>query len=665
MPAGAHVGLVGRNGTGKTTLFRIIAGEIMPEQGQVLISPRDRIGRLAQEAPNGPESLLDIVLQADAERTKLLAEAETEREPARIAEIQLRLADIGAHSAPARAAGILAGLGFSHADQQRPCAEFSGGWRMRVALAATLFAEPDLLLLDEPTNYLDLEATLWLEAHIARYPRTVVVISHDRDLLDKAVDWILHLEAGKLTLYRGGYTAFERQRRERQALDRKFAARQEAERARLQAFVDRFRAKATKARQAQSRVKLLAKLEPVAALVADEVPRIEIPPPAKALSPPIIALDDVSVGYEPGHPVLRRLTLRIDDDDRIALLGANGNGKSTLVKLLAGRLEPMSGQVTRPQRLEIAYFAQHQLDELHPDDSAYEHLRRLMPDAPEAKVRARAGAVGFSQALADTPAGQLSGGEKARLLLGLATFSGPHLTVLDEPTNHLDIDSRSALIAAINSYPGAVILVSHDRHLIEACADRLLLVANGRAVPFDGDLDDYQKLVLTPARGERPERRATPSAPRSGQDARMSGAPQPNDEWRSPPCVGGSPTPKPPSSASMLRSRGSTRFWPAPGHLPAIRPRPPRSPRRARTMSARSPGRRRTGWKRARSRKPRPGINDAKTRRSDSVRRCPAAGPACRQVPAGFFGAAFCALAGAGGGPGARSIETRRPPTKR
>ena len=296
VPDGARVGLVGRNGTGKTTLFRIIAGEITPEQGQVQISPRDRIGRLAQEAPNGPESLLDVVLQADAERTQLLAEAETEREPARIAEIQCRLVDIGAHSAPARAAEILAGLGFSHADQQRPCAEFSGGWRMRVALAATLFAAPDLLLLDEPTNYLDLEATLWLEGHIARYPRAVIVISHDRDLLDKAVDWILHLEAGTLTLYRGGYTAFERQRRERQTLDRKLAVRQEAERARLQAFVDRFRAKATKARQAQSRVKLLAKLEPVAAIVAEEVPRIEIPPPAKAMSPPIIALDDVSVG---------------------------------------------------------------------------------------------------------------------------------------------------------------------------------------------------------------------------------------------------------------------------------------------------------------------------------------------------------------------------------
>jgi ATP-binding cassette subfamily F protein 3 len=507
LPAGARVGLVGRNGAGKTTLFRIIAGELTPEQGDVRLPTKSRIGRLAQEAPDGPESLLDVVLAADAERAELLAAAESEHEPTRIAEVQTRLADIGAHSAPARAAEILAGLGFSHTDQQRPCSEFSGGWRMRVALAATLFAAPDLLLLDEPTNYLDLEATLWLEEHIARYPRTVIVISHDRDLLDNAVDWILHLEAGKLALYRGGYTQFERQRRERQMLDVKLARKQDAERKRLQAFVDRFRAKATKARQAQSRVKLLAKLEPVAAVIAEEVRPIEIPPPAKPLSPPIIALDDVAVGYEPGRPVLRRLTLRIDDDDRIALLGANGNGKSTLVKLIAGRLAPMSGQITRPPRLEVGYFAQHQLDELHVDEGAFAHLRRLMPDAPEAKVRARAGAIGFPQALADTPSGQLSGGEKARLLLGLATFAGPHLLMLDEPTNHLDIDSRSALIAAINDFPGAVILVSHDRYLIEACADRLLLVADGAAAPFDGDLDDYRRLVLAD-RGADDDKRA-------------------------------------------------------------------------------------------------------------------------------------------------------------
>jgi ATP-binding cassette subfamily F protein 3 len=496
IPTGARVGLVGRNGTGKTTLFRVIAGELAPEHGSAQQTPRGSIDRLAQEAPDGPDSLLEVVLKADRERSALLAEAEHATEANRIAEVQTRLADIGAHSAPARAAEILAGLGFSHADQQRPSAEFSGGWRMRLALAATLFAQPDILLLDEPTNYLDLEGTLWLQEHLARYPRTVIIISHDRDLLDRAVNWILHLEAGKLTLYRGGYSAFERQRAERQALDRKLAKQLESQRKRLTAFVERFRAKATKARQAQSRMKLLAKLEPTPASVAEEVLPIEFPPPAKPLSPPIIALDDVAVGYEPGKPVLRRLNLRIDDDDRVALLGANGNGKSTLVKLLSGRLAPLAGRITRPDKLEIAYFAQHQLDELSPEDSAYDHLRRLLPDQPEAKVRARAGAIGFSAAKADTPAGRLSGGERARLLLGLATLSGAHLIVLDEPTNHLDIDSRAALIEGINAYPGAVILVSHDRYLIEACADRLWLVADGQVTPFDGDLEEYSELVL-------------------------------------------------------------------------------------------------------------------------------------------------------------------------
>src|ERR1700736_3391655 len=437
LPAGARVGMVGRNGAGKTTLFRIIAGELAPERGRVELAPRSRISRLAQEAPDGPESLLDVVLAADSERAQLIAQARIERDPLRIAEIQTRLADIGAHAAPARAAAILAGLGFSHPEQQRPCSEFSGGWRMRLALAATLFATPDLLLLDEPTNYLDLEGTLWLQEHLARYPRTVIIISHDRDLLDHAVNWILHLDGGKLALYRGGYTAFERQRRERQALDRKLAKQQDSERKRLTAFVDRFRAKASKARQAQSRLKLLAKLEPTAAAIAEEVLPIEFPPPGEPLSRPIIALEDVAVGYEPGKPVLRRLNLRIDDDDRIALLGANGNGKSTLVKLLSGRLAPMGGRITRPDKLAIAYFAQHQLDELAPGDSAFDHLRRLLPDQPEAKVRARAGAIGFPAAKADTPAGRLSGGERARLLLGLATLAGAHLIVLDEPAHHL------------------------------------------------------------------------------------------------------------------------------------------------------------------------------------------------------------------------------------
>jgi ATP-binding cassette subfamily F protein 3 len=524
IPDGARVGLVGRNGTGKSTLFRAIAGDIAVEHGSFARPARSTIGRLPQEAPDGPEPLIDIVLAGDRERTALIREAETAADPHRIAEIQSRLADIGAHAAPARAAGILSGLGFSHADQQRPCAEFSGGWRMRVALAAVLFAEPDLLLLDEPTNYLDLEGTLWLQDHIARYPRTVIVISHDRDLIDSAVDSIVHLERAKLTFYRGNYTSFERQRNERLALDQSLARKQEAQRKHLTLFVERFRAKATKARQAQSRLKVLAKLQPIDVRIEDEVRAIAIPSPEKPLSPPIIALDDMAVGYEPGRPVLRRLTVRIDPDDRIALLGANGNGKSTLTKLLTGRLAPFSGRMTRADKLKTAYFAQHQLDELNPEASAYDHLRALMPDAPEAKVRARAGAIGFPAAMADTRAANLSGGEKARLLLGLATFDGPHLVVLDEPTNHLDIDSRAALIEAINDYSGAVIVVSHDRFLLEACADRLWLVANGEVNPFDGDLDDYRRLVLSGDRKAATERNGFTEARVSRADLRRAAA---------------------------------------------------------------------------------------------------------------------------------------------
>ncbi|MFY9951653.1 ABC-F family ATP-binding cassette domain-containing protein [Bradyrhizobium sp.] len=499
---GARVGLVGRNGTGKSTLFKAIRGELPTESGAITIPPRWRVGSLAQEAPNGPESLIDVVLKADLERDALLREADTAHDPHRIAEIQTRLVDIDAHSAPARAAAILGGLGFSTEDQARPCSEFSGGWRMRVALAATLFAAPDLLLLDEPTNYLDLEGTLWLEDHLANYPRTVIVVSHDRDLLDTSVDQILHLDRGKLTLYRGSYSSFEEQRAAREMLDAKQAKRQEAERKRLQAFVDRFKAKASKARQAQSRVKMLERMKPVAALVTQDVREITFPAPEKMLSPPIIALDNVSVGYDPKSPVLNRVTLRIDNDDRIALLGANGNGKSTLVKLLANRLPPFSGSVTRAERLSIAYFAQHQLDELNEEASTHDHIRKLMPGAPEAKVRGRAGAIGFSGKAADTLVKSLSGGEKARLLLGLATFFGPNMIILDEPTNHLDIDSRAALTEAINEFPGAVIMVSHDRYLIEACAERLWVVADHTVTTYDGDLDDYRRMVLS-ARGMR------------------------------------------------------------------------------------------------------------------------------------------------------------------
>ena len=516
---GARVGLIGRNGAGKSTLFQAIRGELPTETGTITIPPRWRVGSLAQEAPTGPESLIEVVLKSDLERDALLREAETAHDPHRISEIQTRLVDIDAHSAPARAAAILSGLGFSSADQARPCSEFSGGWRMRVALAATLFAAPDLLLLDEPTNYLDLEGTLWLEDHLANYPRTVIVISHDRDLLDTSVDQILHLDRGKLTLYRGSYSSFEEQRATREMLDAKHAKRQEAERKRLQAFVDRFKAKASKARQAQSRVKMLERMKPIAALVTQDVREISFPAPEKMLSPPIIAVDDVSVGYDPKKPVLNRVTLRIDNDDRIALLGANGNGKSTLVKLLANRLAAFSGTITRAEKISIAYFAQHQLDELSEDGSPYDHVRKLMSDAPETKVRGRTGAIGFSGKAGDTLVKNLSGGEKARLLLGLATFFGPNMIILDEPTNHLDIDSRAALAEAINEFPGAVIMVSHDRYLIEACTDQLWVVADQTVTTYDGDLDDYRRMVLS-ARGMRTNSRDR------GSNERANGRPQ-------------------------------------------------------------------------------------------------------------------------------------------
>jgi ATP-binding cassette subfamily F protein 3 len=507
IPTGAKVGLVGRNGAGKTTLFRIVLGEVSPESGTVALPRNMRIGTVAQEAPSGPERLVDVVLAADTERTALLAEAET-ADGFRRAEIETRLMDIGAHSAPARAAAILHGLGFDAEAQARPCSDFSGGWRMRVALAAVLFAEPDLLLLDEPTNYLDLEGTLWLYDYLGRYPHTVVIISHDRDLLDTCVDHILHLDRAKLTIYRGGYSSFARQFAEKRELSAKLAAKQDAERKHLQAFVDRFRAKASKARQAQSRLKRLAKLEPVTTLVEDDVLPFDLPGPERAMAPPLVAVEGGAAGYG-DRTVLDRLNLTILPDDRIALLGSNGNGKSTFCKLIGGRMAPLKGEIRTSSKMEVAYFAQHQLDELNPNGTAVDHIAARMPDAPVAKIRARAARLGFGNAKADTPVSALSGGEKARLLMGLAAFNGPHLLILDEPTNHLDIDSRAALMEAINDYTGAVILVSHDRFLIEACADRLWLVGNGTVKPFDGDMDDYRQLVLSgdldaPRRPEKP-----------------------------------------------------------------------------------------------------------------------------------------------------------------
>ncbi len=518
---GARTGLVGRNGSGKTTLFKLITGEITPESGSIGLPRNARVGQVAQEAPSSEDALIDVVLAADVERTALLAEAETATDPYRIAEIQTRLADIEAHSAEARAASILAGLGFDERTQRGPCSALSGGWRMRVALAAVLFSEPDLLLLDEPTNYLDLEGTMWLQSYLARYPRSVLLISHDRDLLNTAVNGIVHLDQGKLVYYRGNYDSFDRQRRERQALQLKLKKKQEDQRRHMEAFVERFRFKASKARQAQSRLKALARLQPIAAITDETTVPFSFPDPKKQMAPPIVSMEGASVGYEPGRPILDRLSLRIDDDDRIALLGANGNGKSTFAKLIAGRLEASGGRFKRAHNLDIAYFAQHQLDELNPAHSPYDHVRALMPDGTEAQVRARTGAMGFARGKMDTPASDLSGGEKARLLLGLATFNGAHLLILDEPTNHLDIDSREALVHALADYSGAVILISHDRHLIEASADRLWLVRDGTVTPYDNDIEDYRRLVLDgpdTGNGRRPDVR------NEAQDRRKSGA---------------------------------------------------------------------------------------------------------------------------------------------
>jgi len=497
IPTGHKVGLVGRNGAGKTTLLKIIAGDLAPDMGSVTVARNTRIGHVAQEAPGGSESIIETVLAADTERARLLAEAEAATDPGRIAAIHERLADIGAHAAPARAAQILAGLGFDEAAQQRACRELSGGWRMRVALASVLFLEPEVLLLDEPTNYLDLEGALWLETYLRTYPHTVLIVSHDRDLLNRAVTSILHLDRGKLTLYSGGYDDFEEARREKQRLELKLKKHQDEERRRIQVFIDRFKAKATKAAQAQSRVKALAKMKPIAAQVDERVKPFHLPNPPKPLASPLMRFEDVAIGYAPGAPVIGGLNLRIDQDDRIALLGQNGNGKSTFAKLIAGKLAPLSGNVVGAKRVDVGYFAQHQLDELNPAKTPYDHMLELMPEATEAQRRTRLGTYGFSADKADTKCASLSGGEKARLLLALAAFHAPHLLILDEPTNHLDVDSREALVHALAEYEGAVILISHDRHLIEACADRLWVVRGGSVKPYDGDMDSYRMDLLS------------------------------------------------------------------------------------------------------------------------------------------------------------------------
>ena len=510
LPDGAKAGLVGRNGSGKTTLFRIITGELASESGTIRIPKGCRVGYIEQETPAWNESVLATVLSADKERLSLIEEAET-AEGNRRAEIEIRLNDINAHSAPARAASVLYGLGFSSEAQKRPCSSFSGGWRMRIALASILFTEPDILLLDEPTNYLDLEGTLWLNNYLARYPHTALVISHDREFLDTSVDHIIHLDQKKFTVYRGGYTSFARQYSEKKELLLKYKVKQEAHRKHLQSFIDRFRAKATKARQAQSRIKQLEKLEPVSLMVVEDVLPFDLKGPERPLSPPLMVLDNVAAGYGE-RVILKNITANIMPDDRIALLGTNGNGKSTFCKLLGGRLDPIGGEMVFSQKLKVAYFAQHQIEELAGAATPYEHVARHMPGSAPAQIRARVARFGFSGSRADTSVDALSGGEKARLLMGLAAFDNPDLLILDEPTNHLDIDSRSALMEAINDYTGAIILVSHDRFLVESCAEQLWLVADGRVLPFEGNMDDYRTYVLQKEKGEDGSERRSQNA---------------------------------------------------------------------------------------------------------------------------------------------------------
>ncbi len=523
---GERVGLIGRNGSGKTTLLKMISGELHADAGDIALPRGIKIGKVAQEAPSGPESLIATVLAADSERTALLAEAESASDPARIAEVHERLAAIRADSAPARAARILAGLGFDEAAQGGACGALSGGWRMRVALAALLFSAPDLLLLDEPTNHLDLEATLWLEGFLKSYPGTLLLVSHDRDLLNRVPRRIAHIEARRLVTYAGNYDRFERTRRERQARQAAMQAKQLAERRHIQAFVDRFRYKASKARQAQSRIKALERMAPIASLVEAHTVGFHFPEP-KSLSPPLITLDRAEVGYGSGAPVLSGLDLRLDMDDRIALLGANGNGKSTFVKLLAGRLKPSAGRLIKSAKLKVGYFAQDQAEELDLAGTPLEHMARLLPLEPSARLRSQLGRFGFSQDKAETRVGKLSGGEKARLLFALMSREAPQVLLLDEPTNHLDVDSRQALIQAINEYQGAVVLVSHDPHLIELIADRLWLVSGGRVAAFDGDLEDYRKLLIEQRRAERQQvRAARPERPKaaSKKDKRRDAA---------------------------------------------------------------------------------------------------------------------------------------------
>lgn len=517
IPAGHKVGVVGANGTGKTTLFRLIRGELTLDGGTIELPERAKVGGVAQEVPSSETSLIDTVLSADTERASLMAEAETASDPDRIAEIQTRLSDIDAWSAEARASAILKGLGFDDEQQRMPCSAFSGGWRMRVALAGVLLAQPDLLLLDEPTNYLDLEGALWLEAYLAKYPHTVLIISHDRGLLNRAVGGILHLSEKKLTFWQGPYDQFARQRAERHAVLAAQARKQQARKDHLQSFVDRFRAKASKAKQAQARLKMIEKMDTIA-LPEEAEKRVFTFPQPDELSPPIIHLENGVTGY--GETVvLKNLNLRIDQDDRIALLGKNGEGKSTLSKLLSDRLPLMAGRKTASSKLRIGYFAQHQVDELFVDETPLQHLQRERPEVHQSKLRAQLAGFGLGADQADTEVARLSGGQKARLSLLLATLDAPHMLILDEPTNHLDIESREALVEALTAYSGAVILVSHDMHLLSLVADRLWLVKDGTVKPYEDDLEAYRRMLLSQDKSDKPEKPKPAKTVKPSRDA--------------------------------------------------------------------------------------------------------------------------------------------------
>ncbi len=499
LPPGAKVGLIGRNGVGKSTLFKLILGHLVAAGDEISMPKNARIGSVDQEHPATPVSLLDTVLEADEERHDLLTRLET-ADPEEMGEIWSRLIEIDADSAPSRASEILAGLGFTQEDLQRPMSEFSGGWRMRVALAAALFAEPDMLLLDEPTNYLDLEGALWLEARLKKYPHTALIVSHDRELLNNSCTHMLHLAGGKLELYTGGYDDFEKRRAEKARLQLSAKAKQDAERAHLQSFVDRFKAKASKAAQAQSRMKRLAKMEPVSTTIEERVAPFTLPSPPRPLPPPLIRLEKANVGYEQGRAILKNLNLRMDLDDRIGLLGVNGAGKSTFAKMIAGALDIQTGELHRDKKMKVGWFHQHQIEAMDPNDTPLEIVRRAMPDSSESSRRSRLAQWGLNFDKQETTVANLSGGERARLLLNLVAMDAPHVLILDEPTNHLDIDSRRALLDALNDYEGAVLLITHDRSLMELVADRLWLAADGKVVPFDGDMDDYAKFVLDRAK---------------------------------------------------------------------------------------------------------------------------------------------------------------------